>query len=390
MKKIFCMIIAAIMLVAAVTAVSAQSYNPQTQCDVQFKLKKADASVVIKDGFIGEGEYERLDVDTNPDTTCINMAFGSAEGYAYAEEALQTAEYYFSWDEVHGFNFACRFKPVEGSLLQVMDVCHDDPDGKPMDDFLTNVGFDISCDEMNPRDRKDDQDLFYYAIAKRTTDGQYLKGHWNQLGLTGTYDPTPEVDFIINYEAGGTVLCEWSIPFEHIAVNPTAGGVIFFSIGMTAGMCSNPEAEMDEKLATAYCVSLGDYCYLVDNRNIKSCKHVVATISDELIAATAPDTTPGTTPDSNPDTDNPGTEPGKNTDPVDTNNPGTDPSDSLNPDVDPVNPADPTNPSNPTNPTNPTNPSNPGKAPSTADPIVIAAIASAISACGFMVSKKRK
>ncbi len=390
MKKLSVIIMAVIMVASAlVMSVSAaQTYNPNEHCDIEFMLKKADPANVIKDGIIGEYEYERLALDVGIDTTSLNMAFPTPAGYLSCEEVLPSVEFYFSWDEVHGFNFAERFKPTEASNKQVLDISHGDI---PKDDFLGNVGFMFTADPTNPRTAADEMPMFFFALAKRTTDGQYLEGHYNQLGLKGNYDPTPEVDYTINYEAGGTVLIEWSIPFDNFLENASVGQNVYFSTSMSSGECEDINLSDDERMSTAYSISLGDYGYLVDQRNQKVCRHAVATISDELIAAAAPDTTtPGTTPDSNPDTDNPGTEPGKNTDPVDSNNPGTDPADSNNPGTDPVNPADPTNPSNPTNPTNPTNPSNPGKAPSTADPIVIAAIASAISACGFMVSKKRK
>ena len=378
MKKLTVLIMTVIMIASAlVMSVSAaQTYNPNEHCDIEFMLKKADPANVIKDGIVGENEYERLALDVGIDTTSLNMAFPTPAGYLSCEEVLPTVEFYFSWDEVHGFNFAARFKPTEASNKQVLDIAQGDI---PKDDFLGNVGFMFTADPTNPRTAADEMPLFFYALAKRTTDGKYLEGHYNQLGLKGNYDPTPEVDYTINYEAGGTVLIEWSIPFENYLENPGVGQNVYFSISMSSGECEDINLSDDERMSTAYAISLGDYGYLVDQRNQKYCKHATATISDEVIgAATGDDST--TDPGTNPSTDNP------DTDPSTTDDPGTEPSTKDNTGTDPKI-DEPTNPS--------ANgdekvPSGDEKAPSTSDPIIIAAIVSAISACGFTMIKKRK
>ena len=379
MKKLLSIIIAVVFVASmCAVAISAQSYNPGGHCEIEFKVKKADPANVIKDGCVGENEYEKLDVDLNPEETQCILVYGSNTAmYTCAEEMLATMEYYFSWDEVHGFNFAVKCKP--GEYTQTIPVKDGDVPG---DDFLCNFGIQVDFEQMlNCLSR--DQGLFYYSLSKNAQTGEYMEGYYTQLGLKGVYDPEPEKDYAINFNDDGSVTFEWSIPFDnYLEGAPTDGTKVYFNIGVLAGTDTTEELHTN-----TYGVGLGDYIFLGDRRMIPEPQCATAILSDETIALIAdPDTKPTT------DTDNPGTDPADTTnpgtDPVDTTNPGTDPVDTDNPGTDPVNPADPENPSNPSNPTNPSNPGN--KAPSTADPIVIAAIASAVSACGFMVSKKRK
>ncbi len=381
MKKIFSIIIAAVFVVSTcAVAVSARSYNPNGVCDIKFDVKRADPANVIKDGIIGENEYERYYPDLSPDSSCLDMVFGdNSSMYTYAEEMLATMEYYFSWDEVHGFNFAVKCKPpvYEQNIPQGTG-------DKPRDEFLCNLGLQVEFSDKQTRE-VDDGPLFYYAISKNAQTGEYYEGHYNQLGKKGAYDPAPGVDYEIAFNADGTILYEWSIALDNFTSAPTqAGSNVYFTVAALAGTDT-----VDETYIDSYGVSFGDWGFYVASAQDHS--QAIATLSDETIGGAAPsgDTTnPGTQPggdDTTPGTDNPGTEPGKNTDPVDSNNPGvTDPADSNEPVV-----TDPENPTNPENPT-PSNPSNGNKAPSTADPIVIMAIASAVSACGFAVSKKRK
>ncbi len=379
MKKILSSIISVVFVLSMTAAVvSAQSYNPNGGCDITVTLKKADPANVVKDGIIGEGEYEKFDADLSPDSTNLTLVFGNnAAMYTPAEEMLGTMEYYFSWDEVHGFNFAVKCTPPEYD--QTIPVGTGE---KPGDQFLCNLGLQVEC---APAETRGELPLFYYAISRNAKTGEYMEGHYNQLGNTGSYDPNPGTDFEVAFGADGSVIYEWSIPFANFTTTEVANGMRFgFTLCSVAGT-DTPDG--DEKNYNCYGVSFGEYGYMVDQRYAPS--HAVATLSDEQIAGgtTGGDTTnPGTQPDdTTPGTDNPGT------DPVVTDDPGTDPVVTDNPGTDPVTPDNPTEGGS-DNPTENGNnvPSNNNKAPSTADPIVIMAIASAVSACGFAVSKKRK
>ncbi len=381
MKKIISIVIIAVMLVAslAITA-SADTYNPGLHCDTVIYLKKADPANVIKDGIIGDGEYERLEIDTDLETSTLNINFGNPLVYEYAEALLPTMQYFFSWDEVHGFNFAVRWKPTHP--VQILDKA----DSYPRDRFMSNAAVSFSTDTSRIQGR--DDTFFYYSMARRTDDGRYLFADYGQLGAKGAYTPQ-EGEYNITYEADGYITCEWSIPLDNLLTSVYDGAEIYFSVVAGSGT-GTPDMDNSEDgiLKEFYNISLGDYGF--GTKRDKTSSNVTGIITSEALTSGSDntgDTTPDTTPGTTPSTDNPGTEPGKNTDPVDTANPGTDPVDTDNPGTDPVNPADPENPSSPTNPSNPTNP---GKAPSTADPIIIAAIASAVSACGYMISKKHR
>ena len=368
MKKVITVLLCVVMMTSLLAAaVSAQSYNAKTHWDLstmgQIKVKKADPADVVKDGVIGENEYVKYDVDLNPDSSPLHITFMSGTNFTDATAMLETMEFYFSWDEVHGFNFAIRNKPPV--LQQVLGVKDQDP---PEDDFCQNAAYVIRS--QDPDDNKVTR--FYYSLAKRTDTGEYLEGHWNQLGLTGSYDPEPGVDYVISY-SGNTSLIEWSIPFDHMVYNGGPGSVLRLTLSATGGTTT----EVSWDYPDYYAISLGDMGFGVDGRSrINDAEFL---ISDETIAAppvVGPDPTTPTDP-TNP------TDPTTPTTPADPTNP-TDPTNPSNP----SNPADPTNPSNPTDPTNPANPTRPG-APGTGDPMIVIAAISALGACGAVVIKRR-
>ena len=365
MKKILSIIIAVVFVLSMTAiAVSAQSYNPNGVCDIKFTAKHADPANVIKDGIIGENEYERYYPDLNPDTSSLNLVFGANSAmYAYAEEMLATMEYYFSWDEIHGFNLAVRCKPPV--YEQTIPQGAGDP---PEDAFLCNLGLQVNFTPAETYDYKNERPLFYYAISKNATTGEYYEGHYNQLGLKGAYDPAPGVDYEISFGADGYITYEWSFALDNFTSAPTATGTnVCFTVSALAGTDT-----VDDLHDNSYGVDFGDFGFYVAQTQ-DHCE-AVATLSDEQIGGTTggdDSTTPGT----NPSTDDPGTEPS-------TDNPGTDPKtdeprETNGGDVTPINGGN-------------TTPSKDNNAPSTADPIAFAAIVSAVSACGIMLSKKRK
>ena len=382
MKKTLSIIIAAAFILSmCVIAVSAQSYNPAGGCDISVIIKKADPANVVKDGVIGDGEYEKFDADLSADTSNLDLVFGANTAmYDLAEQMLGTMEYYYSWDEVHGFNFAVRCKP--SAYVQAIPQGTGNP---PKDDFLANLGLMY---EIDPTVTRGDKGNLYYCISKNAQTGEYIEGHYNQLGKTGSYDPVGGTDYEVGFGADGYITYEVSVPFNtFMDGNPADGSKFGFSVGAYAG--SDTDNSFQDFYTDCYGVTFGDYAFLVDQRF--GPQNAAATLSGEMITAGSGNTTPdSTTPGTDPiDTTNPGT------DPADTTNPGTDPVDTTNPGTDPVNPADPTDQTigegNLDEMDNGTGnvPTNNGKAPATADPIVIAAIASAVSACGFAISRKK-
>ncbi len=269
-----CIVMSAFLVVTA----SAASFNPSNVCNLEVTLKKADPADVVKDGVAGANEYVRFEVDLDPSSTQLNMGFGSSDVYNQSEAMLSTMEYYFSWDEVHGFNFAVKFKPEY--LRQEYDEGTGD---EPGDDFLWDSGVQISLDEdvmFKERANGYWYDLFYYAISKRTDTGEYLEGYYDQLGLKGAYDPVAGQDYIITYPGDGSVFCEWSIPFDNFTTTYDPGDAVYFTICCTGSVedisgYSNP-------VEATYTVSLGDYGYLIKQTKDVS-RHVTAYISAETI-----------------------------------------------------------------------------------------------------------
>ena len=334
---------------------------------ITLTVKRADPSYVVKDGSIGASEYERFEVDVDPDSSPLNRCFWSSEDLDDAEAMLPTMEYYFSWDEVHGFNFAVRNKPVE--LKQIIPAGTGDP---PEDGFNKNVAYTFIADRGAKLAKLSDM-LFYYAVCQRTDTGEYEEGHYNQLGLKGNYNPTEGVDYVISYSADGYSTIEWSVPFENFVEGAAAAGTEFyFSIGAQGGRSESAAGER------SYSIAFGDWSWLVAAKASKS--HAIATLSDEQIPAPVsptptpdPDPTPTPAPTPTP-TPTPAPDPDKYEVKTDENGNEIIVDKQTGETVDPatVTPANNT-------------------APRTGDPMIIMAAAAAVSAAGaFIVGKKRR
>ena len=347
MKKILAIILTVLFIFTLTALPSLAASVRVDDTPVTLTVKRADPSYVVKDGVISEGEYERFYVNVDPEESPLNRNFWSSEDLDDADEMLPTMEYYFSWDEVHGFNFAVRNKPVE--LKQIIPAGTGDP---PEDGFNKNVAYTFVADQ-GPKLGKLADTLLYYAVCKRTDTGEYEEGHYNQLGLKGYYNPTEGVDYVISYSSDGYSTIEWSVPFDNFVDGAVSDGTVFyFSVGAQGGRSETAAGER------CYAVALGDWSWLVAAKSSKS--HVIATVSDELIPAPV-DPAPQPVPDNpnpTPDPDNP-----------------------------PPAPADPDNP-NPA-PADPKN-TTPSSAPRTGDPMIVMAAVAAVSAAGaFIVRRKR-
>ena len=80
MKKTLALILAIVMTAALAVTALADSINPEghTPEGTTVTVKKADASLVQKDGIISEGEYEKADIDVNENTTILHSVFWSS------------------------------------------------------------------------------------------------------------------------------------------------------------------------------------------------------------------------------------------------------------------------------------------------------------------------
>ncbi|MCQ2456816.1 MAG: hypothetical protein MJ096_05610, partial [Clostridia bacterium] len=113
MKKIIGILIAVMMVASLAIVTSASAFNPAGGCKTEFKVYKADPSVVVKDGIIGEGEYREIEVSYDVDLTDLMFGYENAAEYMKCEEFLPNVHFYSSWDEVHGVNFAIKATLLE-------------------------------------------------------------------------------------------------------------------------------------------------------------------------------------------------------------------------------------------------------------------------------------
>ncbi len=376
MKKIISTVLAAALLLTLCVAASAESFifggsswTDQENTQNPVTVKKA-ATAVVHDGIIAEGEYENAGICTDEDGACfLHIVYFTPEVFPFAEAMLPTVEYYFSWSDTN-LNLAVRAKlfvkdeagnPVPG-ISQLLSPGAGDPPG---DDFLFGgAGLNIFFGEFNT------PSWFYYSISKNSETGEYMEGHYGQLGLTGAYNPEPGTDYAIDYDfATSYVTYEWSVPITSFLDHaPAAGDEFKGSIGVMGGFG-------DDKEHTSYGVSLGDDGFMVAGRNrIGSATFV---LSDETVGGNGggETTAPGTT------------EPV----PTETNERGEPVPTETNERGEPVPVPTETNERGEPVPVTPVNPGNGGKAPGTGDPMIILAAVTAIGAAGAaFISKKRK
>ena len=276
MKKFLALILAAVMIAITLPlTVGAQSqplngtgWDP----DVVVNVKKADPENVKKDGVIRTDEYEWFNVDLWEESSPLHVTFITGDDMNNGLDMLATMEYYFSWDEVHGINIAIRNKPAE--ISQLLDVKEGDT---PEDDFCQNVAWGISAQTDN-----DDNPNLYFALGKRTDDGRYLEGHWNQLGAQGDYDPVELEDYVIDYDyETGYCTIEWSIPLDvFLKAGGGAGSQLQFTLWATGGTNTVPD------FSTAYGVVLGDFGFMVNQKNMHN--HVTYNLTDEVLEEPTP------------------------------------------------------------------------------------------------------
>ena len=373
MKKVLATLIAVMVVLTMTVAVSADGWNAADGCKTTHNIYKADSSVVVKDGIIGDGEYREIEINRDPDSTDLMLTFTGATGYPNAETLLGTVHFYMSWDEVNGLNVAVV------SPLSETPICKESTTTETNgDEFLFNFGMMFRANDESWNGGPFPGEVIYRGIGKNTETGELLSGSYGLEGYTGTAN-TP---FIVNI-VGNTVTYEISFPIESLvrAENlngkaPVDGTKLAYDLSAVGG---GGTGFHDDGSAASYAVSIGDGGYMSVEKQIAEFSHAFGIFVNDPVLD-AGDVTDGTDPssDTDPSTDNPTTDPS-------TDEPSTDPKtdDSSQGNDNPSEGND--NPSEGNN-----NPSQGNKAPSTADPIVIAAIASALSACGFMVSKKRK
>ena len=384
MKKIISIIVAIMMVAALAVVTGASAFNPAGGCKTEFKVYKADPSAVVKDGIIGDGEYREIEVSHDVDTTDLMFGYQNATEYLKCEEFLPNVHFYSSWDEIHGINFAIKATLLETPWNETpqpgLDYYGDK--GFPGDEFLFQFGAMFRVCETNSNG---DACIINRGISKNTATGELLFGWYDENGYSDNMQLTAYNDYNVVID-GNTITYEISYPIaEAVKAADIVGGApaegAFIWVAMTATGGSEGRNNNDSKV---YAISLGDTGYLARWNEFSEPSNAKAIFTNDPVievsggddGTTDPSTsgTTGsggevvdTTNNTDPKKDDPDVSGGEGTDKTgdDQNTPSTDSGNK--------------NPSGGTD-----------KAPSTSDPIVLAAVASVISACGFMISKKRK
>ena len=290
MKKVTAIITLVTMALMMVIPSMASSFNiiGPTAAGTTHTVKYTDIGNVVKDGIIGENEYEKLNVVLDEDNCPLHLVYGQSEDFLLAENMLPTMEYYASWSEGQ-INIAVKTRPDD--IKQVIHMA----DSANPDDFCKNVALTIASDPVQTRE-KGKQSNFYFAVSLTTDTNEYQVAWYdtddNQRGNSGTYAPTPGQDFVINYTSDG-VIFEWSIPFAEICAGNTAaaGDSVYLTITATAGQSESADGE------SVYGISMGDFGYMVSQKD--AVNNAAFLLSDETIGSSGgggDDTTaPGTT-----------------------------------------------------------------------------------------------
>jgi len=388
MKKIITLVLAVMLLATLAISAMAETYMEKPSCEFEVTVKKADPAVVKKDGVIDleGGEYIKADVPFEE----LAVSFATSEAYMAADAMAHTMEYYFSWDDTHGFNFAVKYfakgnydgTDYDGYYTNIPEDFGFEEDSEVTgDNFLCNMGLNF-CSGKHPED--ENWTLLFHAIGK-TLDGTYMNGYYQQRGASGSYLPVGGQDFEVAYPGDGSVIFEWSVPFSEILNVTPADGVsfTFFLVG-TAGATTT-----EATFGNNWSVALGQGGFMVaaseDNRP------ATAILSAEPIKASAPvvTTAPETTTPDAPVTTAPVTTAPATSSVVTSVDKVTDTDGNVMTDGD-GNDVTTIVTSILTDAPTQDNNDNDVNSPVTGDPMVIAAVVAAISACGVVVAKKRK
>ncbi len=393
MRKFTTLLVLMALLIATLgVAVSAETYIEKQPTDIQVEVKQANPNQVVKDGRISVGEYDKFTGVSIDDY--LGMFYSNVMYYPEAEALAEGAEFYFSWDEVHGFNFALTYETNFESLglsngfntsIPQGDPADDwEGKGRPFDNFAWNIGCVITFGEgMLWDDGTPGRPCLYYTIGRDIATGNYLEGHWNQLGVNDTYDPVAGTDFCVAYN-GTKVTFEWSLPLSEIGEVAAAGTSFSGNITGTCGLPADFEnlpvdqtsggPKFDE--VGTWGVSLGEFGFGMTT--VEDSKAATFTLSDAKVAGYSDSPVEPIPTGSTPTSNNNSGEPI----PTSNNNSGEPVPTSNN------NSGEPVASSNNTQPTN-TNNSNEPAGP-TGDPMIIAAVIASISAAGIVIAKKRK
>lgn len=306
MKKIFAIACTAILVVAMLTSTAFAGSIAPVYWDLEIDTRKADAANVKKDGIIGENEYEKIDVDGNLLWMNHNTNFDGDGIYedllAKAQIIRDSVEYYFSWDETNGLNFAVRYKPVEWK--SDVEKANDETS------FFTPAGGLLIQIYTGNTKEEGLNNVLYYMIGKNSNGQLLTMGYDNQSGYpydpewkngegkvvgayVGGYTAEEGKNVAVAYdEATGYVTYEVSIPLS-VALKNADDKSFNFNISIFSG--GNASKSWDGAQGH-FSLALGQWGFFMDQLACTGGKATTVTLSDVAVGYVEPEPTPTTAP----------------------------------------------------------------------------------------------
>lgn len=297
MKKILAIILTVAMATTLLCSTAMAASVAPVYWDLEIELRKADPDNVVKDGVIGENEYEKIDVNNDllwlNYNTVIEDGFGKIlENSAKVRESL---EYYFSWDEVNGLNFAVRYIPLE-----VKNDFTPDADGEyvvsnPFGAIMFNAYYK---DDPKYTPEGKNNGCLVYSWATQNTDTKDLITGVYQNGYKENY--TVDNICIVYDESTGYVTYEWSVPLDALTQEPTVGGEFYIVIAAAFGQGKNGQSwGACEK--NHFSLNLGQWGFYMGQETCTGGQATVVKISDVAVGYVEPTPTPTPEPTPTPD-----------------------------------------------------------------------------------------
>ena len=384
MKKILSMLVVCALLLATlgITA-SAAAFYDYGNLNVRVTVPKS-YSVKI-DGVISEGEY----AEYTDGYTEWYVHENASDYFAEAEDMAKTAKWYFSWDGKY-LNIAAKWnagpgadQDYPGGYIYSDKTMNTDPSYVRCDNFLGyGPGINVVSSEISPADEA--WTRFYYVVGENTATGEKIHGTYSSQNGQNMDYKAEETDFDFTYSDDGWVTAEYRIPIIELCetFKENQGNQMFkASILLQAGLADDT-AEVDIINTYSWGVRLGQYAYNSDSGNLDKV-HATFRLTDDVIEGPTEETiVPPTTDTIVPPTTDTIVPPTTDTIVPPTTG-GNEETIVPPPYIDDG--MDTTVP-----PTTGGNDNDRPIAPPTGDIMVVAAVVSAISACGVVIAKRRK
>ncbi len=302
MKKTLTLVLALVLAltisVSAFAEVSRSTTAAPDTWDLEFNVRKADAAKVVKDGKIGDNEYDPIEFNAkncfatyrahkDGDNESANEANFKAV-QATMQDLMNSIKFYASWDETNGFNFAVQYH-VEEYVNDFFNPSWEYFIAGPAGGIIFQCFPGATGEDVG-------KNIFYQALAYQTEDNEFLNCIY-QHDLVPDY-PTNFADIADKYawgfdEASKIVTIEASYPINLVSVD---GKNIYFNLGICRGEAR--QGDGDETDRNLVIVNMGNWGFYVDQSVIlvNNRKATIAHVVDEAVGF-VPEPTPTPTPE---------------------------------------------------------------------------------------------